>query len=288
MRANTQKNNFAVFILTHWRPDNVITHKTLMAQKYKGKIYFIIDDEDKTGDEYIKRFWKENVIKFSKSEIANEFDEGDNFKDRRTIIYARNASFKIARDLGIRYFIQLDDDYTRFEYVFDNNEKFCHKVCYKLDKVFEYFLKYFQSINACSIALAQWGDFLGWGEWWFAYSVNRRRKCMNSFFCDTERPFKFFWKINEDVNTYTTLWQRGNLFLTIPNISLLQKATQSNSGWMTDIYLAGWTYKKSFYSVMMSPSCVKIAEMGSTHKRIHHKVKWNLATPKIIREIYKK
>ena len=31
----------------------------------------------------------------------------------RAIVYARNACFDLAKDLGITYFIQLDDDYDR-------------------------------------------------------------------------------------------------------------------------------------------------------------------------------
>ncbi|MGT3185593.1 hypothetical protein ACVSXV_23155, partial [Yersinia enterocolitica] len=95
-------------------------------------------------------------------------------------------------------------------------------------------------------------------------------------------------RINEDVNTYTTLGRRGELFMTIGAVQLLQKRTQSNSGGMTELYLDSGTYVKSFYSVMFSPSCVKISLMGSTHKRIHHKVIWDNAAVKVISEIHKK
>ena len=33
----------------------------------------------------------------------------------KTIVYARNASFEIAKKLGIKNFIQLDDDYNTFQ-----------------------------------------------------------------------------------------------------------------------------------------------------------------------------
>ena len=35
------KNNFAIFILTHGRPDNVITLESLQKANYSGKTYFI-------------------------------------------------------------------------------------------------------------------------------------------------------------------------------------------------------------------------------------------------------
>ena len=82
-------NGFVAFILTHGRPDRVLTYEKLRKHGYTGKIYIVCDDEDKTLPEYRKRFG--DVLVFSKSEIAKTFDEGDNFGDRRAIIYARNA-----------------------------------------------------------------------------------------------------------------------------------------------------------------------------------------------------
>ena len=39
--------NYAVFILSHGRPDNVITYQTLRKCGYTGRIFIIVDDEDK-------------------------------------------------------------------------------------------------------------------------------------------------------------------------------------------------------------------------------------------------
>jgi hypothetical protein len=115
-----------------------------------------------------------------------------------------------------------------------------------------------------------------------------RRKAMNTFFCCTERPFKFVGRINEDVNTYTNLASRGGLFLTVPNIAIQQKQTQSNAGGMTDIYLDSGTYVKSFYSVIFSPSCVSVRVMGVVNKRLHHQVSWANAVPVILDESHRK
>lgn len=57
---------------------------------------------------------------------------------------------------------------------------------------------------------------------------------------------------------------------------------------MTDLYLDSGTYVKSFYSVIFSPSCVKISMMGDKHKRVHHKVNWNSCCPKILNEKWRK
>ena len=111
---------------------------------------------------------------------------------------------------------------------------------------------------------------------------------MNSFFCSTDKPFKFVGRINEDVNTYTTLGQQGKLIMTVTSISVTQTQTQKNKGGMTDVYIDGGTYLKSFYTVIFSPSCVKIAMMGDKHMRIHHNVVWEHCTPMILNERWRK
>lgn len=106
------RSDFVVFILTHGRADSVITDKTLRKCGYTGPIVYVIDNEDKAAAEYYARY--KNVVMFDKPKIAKTFDEADNFDDRRAIVYARNACFQIARKLGYKYFIELDDDYDVF------------------------------------------------------------------------------------------------------------------------------------------------------------------------------
>jgi len=281
-----ENDNFVVFILTNGRPDKVITYDTLKKCGYTGKIYLIIDNEDKTVDKYIRRFGIENVIIFDKIKIAKTFDEFDNFNDRRAIIYARNACFDIAESLGEKYFLELDDDYTAFDFrVYI--DKGIVKPVNDLDKIFDLVLDYYKTIPAKSIAFAQGGDFIGGidnGKELFRFS---KRKVMNTFFCSTDRRFNFIGRINEDVNTYTSVQSRGELFLTIQNLSITQKATQKNKGGMSELYLDSGTYIKSFYTVICSPSCVKIRLLNSSHKRMHHSIDWNRTVPCIINERHK-
>ena len=68
-----RNSNFVAFILTHGRPDRVLTYDKLRKHGYTGKIYIVCDDEDKTLPEYRKRFG--DVLVFSKAEIAKTFDE---------------------------------------------------------------------------------------------------------------------------------------------------------------------------------------------------------------------
>jgi hypothetical protein len=98
----------------------------------------------------------------------------------------------------------------------------------------------------------------------------------------------FIGRMNDDVNTYLTQGKVGKMFFQIANIMLVQLQTQSNSGGNTEAYKAFGTYVKSFYSVMAEPSCCKIKLMGTAHKRLHHKINWTYAVPKIVDEKFKK
>ncbi|EFN6257501.1 hypothetical protein FVI12_21595 [Escherichia coli] len=42
------RDDFCAFILTHGRPDKVLTYRTLRRAGYTGKIFIVVDDEDKT------------------------------------------------------------------------------------------------------------------------------------------------------------------------------------------------------------------------------------------------
>lgn len=281
-------DDFVVFILSHGRPDKIDTYQSLMKSGYTGKVYIVIDNEDKTAARYYD-LYGDKVIMFDKAAIAETFDEGDNFQDRRAVIYARNACFEIAKNMGVKYFMELDDDYIDFRYKTDQNFNSIHKKdIINLDDAIISLLKFYQAITAKSIAIAQGGDFIGGIENGIDKSINQRRKCMNTFICSTERPFKFVGRINEDVNTYTWYQSQGNLFITFPLIAIQQRGTQKNSGGMTELYLDSGTYIKSFYTVMYQPSSVRVGIMTSNHPRLHHKVYWDYTVPKILEEKYRK
>jgi hypothetical protein len=279
--------NSAAFILTHGRPDRVMTYNLLRASGWTRPIYLIVDDEDKTVPEYRKRYGTEQVIMFSKEEIERRLDIADTQTDRRTITYVRNASFDIARNLGLDYHIQLDDDYNQFTYRYNVEGSLKYTAIRQFDYVFDTLVAFLEVANADAVAFAQGGDLMG-GATRGVFANGIKRKAMNSFICRTDRVVRFVGRMNEDVNTYTTLGSRGHLFFTIPLVSLNQMATQSQDGGISELYRTLGTYMKSFYTVMMAPSFVKVSTMGVTQQRMHHVIRWDNAVPKIISDRYRK
>lgn len=286
-RDEMMRNDFAVFILTNGRADNVATMGALKRGGYTGKWYMIIDNEDETAEQYYKNFGSENVIMFDKQAAYDRADTMDNFNEHRAIIYARNESFRIAKELGLKYFLMLDDDYKEIDFRYADGNKLAGKTMKHLDRVFEDMLCFLEASGAAVVAFAQGGDFVG-GLEGGTFTKGLLRKAMNSLFCRTDRPIDFRGTMNEDVTTYTTLGSRGNLFFTFCSACVIQLPTQSLDGGMTDSYLETGTYVKTFYSVMAMPSCIKVSMMYTKHKRTHHRIDWDCCVPKIINEKYRK
>lgn len=283
-----KRSDFAALILTHNRADRVFTYESLRRHGYTGPIMIVIDDSDPSMHEYLERFGSEVSI-FSKKEVARYTDPGDNFGGLRGVLYARNASFDLARAKGFRYFIALDDDYRSFTFRFDRKLDYNPKACRDLDTVFSSMVEFLEESGAATVCMAQGGDFIGGSENPCAEKITLSRKAMNSFVCSVDRPFRFMGRINEDVNAYTALGSIGKLFFTTYQVSLGQTQTQTNSGGLTEIYLDLGTFVKSFYSVMYLPSAVKVKVLQDRgNPRLHHSIAWNNAVPKILRESHRK
>jgi hypothetical protein len=280
------REDFCVFILTHGRPDKVVTYQTLRNHGYMGKVFIVIDDEDETGEKYKTNFG-DDVLVFSKDEVGRYTDQFDNSSDRRGVLWARNVCWDLAKQMGYRYFIQLDDDYTSWQYkrlgrghrFSTSAEKEFHGWRIRnLETVFEALVRFIGTTPVKTIALSQGGDYIGGGP----RKQRFKRKAMNTFVCDTEKPFLFRGRLNDDVNTYVSLGGTGNLFFTDMELLLIPLPTQGNSGGISEVYRESGTYVKSFYTVMVAPSCTTIRTMGRTNRRLHHHIDWNKAVPLII------
>jgi hypothetical protein len=239
----------------------------------------------------------ENVVVFDKAAAAAQMDEADTTNDRRAVVYARNASQQIAAEMGLDYLLQLDDDYNwfRHSWLAPGEEKYPPPVpsdyvrstfVKRMDDVVEAMLTFLDDTDADCVAFSQGGDHVGAGM------TRRRRgllrKAMNALFLRTDRPVEFLGRINDDVNAYIVHGSRGALFLTVLGVQLNQGVTQHRPGGMSEVYLESGTYTKSFYSVMMAPSCITVRVLVTVGNRYHHKILWWNAVPKILSERHRK
>lgn len=284
------RDGFAIFILAHGRPEKCVTVKTLRRAGYTGKIYLILDNEDDTIDEYKRLFGEESCIVFDKAKAGTKFDIYDNFEGRNVIVFARNVCCDIARDLGLNYFAEFEDDYREFKFKVPQGDSLTTHWVQDFDSVCETMLTFLDETQIATVAFAQAGEYIG-GIESSVWRNKAKRKAMNTFFFKVEEPEKdlpFYGRMNDDVNTYTLMGSRGKIFLQTPIVSLTQETTQEKKGGNTDAYLQYGTYTKSFYTLLSCPSCVKIYTLGRYYHRIHHEIKWNNCVPKIVSDRFKK
>lgn len=175
------RNDFAVFILSHGRADRVITYDTLRRCGYTGDIYIIIDDMDDEEQEYRRRYG-EKVVKFCKRDEAARSDVMDMDEDMRIVLYARNSCHQIAKNLGLTYFLELDDDYNEFRFRREMaNGYLASTHMQHLDLVFDAFIAFLEVSGALTVAMSQGGDFIGVTSA-SVWKKQLARKAMNSFF----------------------------------------------------------------------------------------------------------
>ena len=273
------RKDFACVVISHGRPE-CGTVSVLRKCGYTGDTYIVIDNEDDQEELYRQKFG-DMVIQFDKRDYLEKTDLGDLDDDRRIGVFARNFIQDEAKRLGYRFHLQLDDDVHGFGYRFVQDDKLrCVKVKH-LDQVFNGMVQMMKSTPITSLSFGLSSYYLGGVD-----NANIEKgmihKTMTTFLMRADDVQYFHMRMNDDITTSLINGMRGKLYYTYLPVMVNVDPTQVQHGGMTDIYKKNGTYRKSFYSVMCCPSCVKVSAMGITEYRIHHEIKWNSAVPKLL------
>jgi hypothetical protein len=186
---------FAVFILTHGRPYNQLTVKSLYEVGYKGEWYLVLDDQDETYDEYVKAWGADRVIKFHKDYFINLTDTGLATPVPKFAVFARNAIEYIAQRMGYKTFMMLDDDITRFRVRLPEGDSL---KSYRINGLFNEILdKAVDYVIDCDIACMGLGFcnlYIG-GVDNFNTENPRQRLCAEAFIRNTAHPtdWRLIW-----------------------------------------------------------------------------------------------
>lgn len=277
-----ESKDFAVFILSHGRADTILTYKALRDGGYTGRTYVVIDNEDDQEEMYRQKFG-DDIIQFDKRDYLEKTDLGDLDTDRRIGVFARNFIQDEAKRLGYKFHLQLDDDVHGFGYRFVQDGRLRCVKCNHLDEVFDGMVELMQETSITSLSFGLSSYYLDGAE---NNNVQEGmiRKTMTTFLMRADDLQYFHMRMNDDITTSLINGMRGKLYYTYMPVMVYVDLTQVQHGGMTDIYKKNGTYRKSFYSVMCCPSCVKVSAMGITAYRIHHEISWNNAVPKLLSE----
>jgi hypothetical protein len=282
------RDDFGILIMSYGRPNDVASLSSLLKSNYTGKWFIVVGDDDPALEGY-REVYGDKLAVFDKDDYIAKTDRMG-LKITKVICFARNACFDIAEQLGLRYFQQFDDDYTGFYFPYNEKIEYLSSRprIANYDRAITSMIDYYEKLpsKCAAIAFSQGGDFIGGGDnKWGDFRV--LRKSMNSWLCSIDRRFSFQGCMNEDVNAYTSLQSRGMLCLNIMQIRLEQPVTQTTGG-MTPVYRQYGTHVKSFLTVMLNPSCVRVGAITYKQQRLHHRIDWNKCAAKIVRESHKK
>jgi hypothetical protein len=276
------RDDFAVLIITHGRPDNQLTLETLKRENYSGQIYLVVDDEDETKERYIQQYGAEKIKIFHKIEW---FDIGDNFYDKKnSSVYARNECFRIAKEIGLKYFVEMDDDFTDICYRYADGDTLRSKRITNLDEIFEAFCEFLEVEPITCLSFAVQGDMIGGVNGKFKEGLIRRAR--NTFFCKVEKPFEFKGRF-EDITTPTWYNSIGEIFATVTAINIAALDKEKNHGGMAEMKNQNITYWERFYAIMWMPSAIRVSRLDAEGNHREY-VQMNNIIPKILNERYKK
>ena len=155
-------SNPTVFILTHGRPNTQLTLKMLREYEYSGKIFLVLDDTDKTIQQYIDNYGAENLIIFNKNHYINSVETVTNSPKYACILYAKAAVEDIAQSMGLKSFIIADDDLTGIRFRYENEGKLASKKIGKnFNKVIAYLNEMMLSTNITALSPLYTSFFIG-------------------------------------------------------------------------------------------------------------------------------
>jgi hypothetical protein len=302
-RPVVKPRDFLVLIASYGRPEGLqnMTMKTFKPFLDKVDYRIMVSDDDKTLPKYLEMYG-DKVYVFNKDQVLKESnaDTADVLNIKGVIFFERNVEFKVAKELGYRYFMHLEDDYLSMSYRLVRNNGAVPNCKMNLEKFDEICEMYFRVLDTSpflnAVCMAQGGDYVGVADNTFM-KQGYLFKGMNIYCFDTEKEFKLTGRINEDASAYYINGKIGKLMLTPFMIQLTQLPTQNNKGGVSDIYKRFGTYLKSIYTIIQRPDNMKIGIFTTNSgtgkdkydtRRLHHQCDKKMCFTKIISSKYAK
>ena len=286
-------NNFAIFITTHERSQSQLSLSALRNGGYTGKIYLIIDNEDRQINDY-KKYINENteILIFDKKKIASVSDCFISFNLNdipKAVLFARIACEDFAKKLKLKYFMVMDDDIKKLSYrICTKNNKLSEINMFNFNEVCEAYCNYLEDAKIAMLGCGNETSYFGGIK---CFESDCQRRCFNIFFRNVSIDFSWISAMNEDYISSIQNGKIGKIIFELKIIKLIAEVANKNNhgniiGGMAEYYKKTTDYERSFYAVIANPSCSYVT-LSQKNKMIITS-KWNNAIPKIISDKYKK
>lgn len=254
-------NNFCAFICTHGRPDKQTTYEVLRKAGYKEKIYFVLDDQDNTIQEYIDRFGAENILVFNKNYYINSVDTGVNRLEHKCNLFPKSAMDNIATKLGLDSYVMMDDDVLDLSFRYVDGDKLRRvKVKSDADTMFKMIADFMVEANISTLGLGYPGMFFVGADLIEKNLVERFRIPYQIVFRNLAYSVKWTSYVWEDTITGVEYLKRGEPWFVFPYLQQQTQVVGKNScdGGMHDLYNGHNTLQLYMENIKYNPSSVKV------------------------------
>ena len=272
-----------IFIPSYHRADNIKTAKYFIKMGYDPKkIHVVIDDETDDIDDYQVATAKMgvNLHIYDIEESRKRYDYIHRASiSRRSAGQARNQFYDIVSDLGINFYLVIDDDTNTYE---------CrpfgvyHRTA-QLDELIDTFLgikEFMQRQKIGCFGLSQTGDM-------FARTNEKimRKKVMNTTFYDTRFIYRGERSVQDnDTSQFVGIMNEGFFTGSLASGIVLNQTTSATAkGGLTDLYNECKLLNKSLVIPIQFPSCCFAERQKRNGARIHHKIKHKNLSPYLVK-----
>lgn len=285
-KCECMRDDFAIFICTHGRPNKQLTLQSLLNAGYTGRYYLVLDDTDETVQQYIDNFGTEHLIVFDKNHYINTSDTGSNKPVYKCILYAKDAVEDIARALNLKTFILADDDIVKLRFRTVRDSKLCTDDVNALNDVLEAYIEYMLKSDIATLGFGNSYIYIGGVGALNPRNLSNRRFTYNFILRNVSHEVCWYSEMNEDSITPILSAHKGQVWLQLPFVQFDMEACQAGAeGGMSDVYANMNKFKQYAHFLLYVPSGVRMIErFGKTT----HTFDRALTFPKIISSNYRR
>lgn len=277
-------SKFAVFIITHGRPNNQYTYQTLRNCGYTGDIYFVVDSMDRTVIELEYKHPGVPTYTFLKSRYM---EDSEKILDgvSSSALFARNACEDFAQSLGIDVFAVFDDDITGLRYRWLEDGKI-RSLCVQsgLDEVFKLYASFILEHDIMTTSFAHVMFYVG-GANNLAERISNLRDTYQIHIRNAKHPVDWLSVINEDIITEIDSSKKGNIWWSLPFVVYDAQAMNDNGGGNKEYYETISATTRALLATVVCPNCCSV---GYSHGKIRILQNRKASYPMIISGRYKK
>lgn len=273
-----------IFIPSYHRPHNNKTAKYFIGNGYPAeKIHVVCDSEADDIAEYETerdlQGYQLHIFDMDEARARYDYVHRPS-KARRSAGQARNMFYDIAEELGITFYIVIDDDTSHFEY--RPFVKYMRKA--RIEEVVKTFVMIkalMQKHHLGVFGLSQTGEMFG-----ADYDTKLLRwKVMNVTFYDTRYIYRGERGVQDnDTSQFVNIYNEGYFTASLRSgIVLSQAPSATQSGGLTDLYQECKLLNKALVTVIQFPSAIVAEKQVMNGNRLHHHINARYLIPKVMR-----